>query len=252
MKTYTIPYETMTAIKEREFICYNFTMKGRFYPCYSKVMQYLLTDSPVLVNSETNSPEQVERGEVLDIYAAAFDLGRETFRNDIKPDASIDFLIEQYNDYYNGWKRTSEALSLILQKSQVEKMGVAAGVRFEYEIYRQKKRAEFEAVEHKEKPQRLTVKGFKDNIPGRLTKIHTYLSNKNLIDCNRSVITFIRLLNNLLPMDYKLSLINVPIIDALASISIKSGAPRQNRTVIAALQVRCNTIILEELFVYIP
>ena len=33
---------------------------------------------------------------------------------------------------------------------------------------------------------------------------------------------------------------------------LKSGAPRQNRTVIAALQVRRNTIILEELFVYIP
>ena len=31
---------------------------------------------------------------------------------------------------------------------------------------------------------------------------------------------------------------------------LKSGAPRQNRTVIAALQVRRNTIILEELFVY--
>ena len=91
MKTYYIPGETMAAIKEREFTVCKFTSKGRFYPCYSKVMQYLLSDSPVLINSETNQPESVERGEVLDIYATAFDLGRETFRNDIKPDASIDF-----------------------------------------------------------------------------------------------------------------------------------------------------------------
>ena len=138
MKTYTIPYETMTAIKEREFTIYEFTLKCRLYTCYSKVMQYLLSDSPVLINRETGQPERVELGEVRDVYAAAYDKGRDSFLNDIEPDASIEYLVEQYNEYYNGWKRTSEALSLILQKSQVEKMGFAAGVRLEYEIYLQK------------------------------------------------------------------------------------------------------------------
>ena len=184
MKKYNITIDQHTEIKNREFTVVKFPINGKEYTCYSKVMQYLLTDSPVLINRETNSPEQVELGEVLDVYTIAYDKGREMFRTDIKPDASIDFLIEQYNDYYNGWKRTSEELSLILQKSQVERIGYAAGVRFEYEIYRQKKRAEFEAVEHKEKQQRLTVKGFKDKIPERLTEIHTYLSKNNLIDCN--------------------------------------------------------------------
>ena len=97
------------------------------------------------------------------------------------------FLIEQYNDYYNGWKATSEALSLYLQKSQVEKMGQAAGIRYEFEIYKQKNRREFEAIEHKEKPKRLTVKGFKDNTAERLKKIYSYLHNKKYIDCNEDV-----------------------------------------------------------------
>lgn len=146
MKTYYIPGETMAAIKEREFTVCKFTSKGRFYLCYSKVMQYLLSDSPVLINSKTNQPESVERGEVLDIYAVAYDNGRDIFKNDIKPDASIEYLVEQYNEHYNGWKTTSEAISLFLTQSQVEKMGQAAGIRYEFEIYKQKKRNEFEKM----------------------------------------------------------------------------------------------------------
>lgn len=34
------------------------------------------------------------------------------------------------------------------------------------------------------KPNRLSVQGFKDNIPERLTKIHTHLTKKGWIDCN--------------------------------------------------------------------
>lgn len=136
----------MAAIKEREFTVCKFTSKGRFYLCYSKVMQYLLSDRPVLINSETNQPESVERGEVLDIYAVAYDKGRDIFKNDIKPDASIEYLVEQYNEHYNGWKTTSEAISLFLTQSQVEKMGQAAGIRYEFEIYKQKKRSEFEPL----------------------------------------------------------------------------------------------------------
>lgn len=146
MKNYYIPSETMAAFKEREFTVCKFTSKGRFYLCYSKVMQYLLSDSPVLINRETNQPESVERGEVLDIYAVAYDNGRDIFKNDIKPDASIEYLVEQYNEHYNGWKTTSEAISLLLTQSQVEKMGQAAGIRYEFEIYKQKKRSEFEPL----------------------------------------------------------------------------------------------------------
>lgn len=146
MKNYYIPSETMAAIKEREFTVCKFTSKGRFYLCYSKVMQYLLSDSPVLINRKTNQPESVERGEVLDIYAVAYDKGRDIFKNDIKPDASIEYLVEQYNEHYNGWKTTSEAISLLLTQSQVETMGQAAGIRYEFEIYKQKKRSEFEPL----------------------------------------------------------------------------------------------------------
>lgn len=149
MKKYYIPTDQHTEIKNREFTVVKFTTNGKEYTCYSKVMQYLLSDSPVLINSETNQPESVERGEVLDIYAVAYDNGRDIFKNDIKPDASIEYLVEQYNEHYNGWKTTSEAISLLLTQSQVEKMGQAAGIRYEFEIYKQKKRSEFESLSTK-------------------------------------------------------------------------------------------------------
>ena len=146
MKNYNITTDQHTEIKNREFTVVKFTTNGKEYTCYSKLMQYLLSDSPVLINSETNQPESVERGEVLDIYAGTYDKGRDIFKNDIKPDASIEYLVEQYNEHYNGWKTTSEAISLFLTQSQVEKMGQAAGIRYEFEIYRQKKRNKFEPL----------------------------------------------------------------------------------------------------------
>jgi len=135
MKTYIIPGETMEAIKERDFTVCDFTSKGRFYTCYSKVMQYLLSDSPVLVNRETNSPEQVERIAIFDVYSSSFEKGRKKFKDLLKPHTTDKFLIDKFNEHYNGWKRTSEALSLMLNKSQVEAMGLAAGHRLEFVTY---------------------------------------------------------------------------------------------------------------------
>ncbi|NCB67323.1 MAG: hypothetical protein EOM47_00555 [Bacteroidia bacterium] len=174
MKKYNITTDQHTEIKNREFTVVKFTTNGKEYTCYSKLMQYLISDSPVLINSETNQPESVERGEVLDIYTIAYDKGRDIFKNDIKPDASIEYLVEQYNEHYNGWKTTSEAISLFLTQSQVEKMGQAAGIRYEFEIYRQKNRSEFE-------PLAITLQSTQTPHP-KLIKTLSIIQQKNLFD----------------------------------------------------------------------
>jgi len=149
MTSYILSKEQHRDIKNREFSVFQFITNGKKYICYSKLMQYLISDSPVLLNKETKQPENVERGQILDIYATAYDKGRELFRNEIKNDASPEYLNKQYSDYYNGWKNNSEAVSLFLIQSQVEKMGLNAGIRFEFEIYREKKLKEFVSIEKK-------------------------------------------------------------------------------------------------------
>ena len=144
MKKYNLTPEQHADIKNRDFSVYKFTTNGKTYVCYSKLMQYMISDSPILINRETMQPESVERGEILDIYATAYDKGREQFRTEIKPDATVEYLKNGYNEQYNGWKNTSEQVSTIIQKSFIETLGLNSGIRFEFEIYREKNLKEFE------------------------------------------------------------------------------------------------------------
>jgi len=132
MKTYIIPSEAMEAIKKSEFTACKFIFKGNYYYSYSKVMQYLLSDRPVLINRETGRLNKIKRNELLYIYALAFNSGRSKFLNYISVDASENYLIDNFNEYYNGWKKASEEVSVYLQKSQIIRIGFTAGCRFEF------------------------------------------------------------------------------------------------------------------------
>jgi hypothetical protein len=142
MKRYIITPDQHLKIKNREFLVQAFTIGRNEYQCYSKLMQYIISDSPELMNRESGliePVEPVERGEILDIYASAYNEGRGQFNNRYLVDSNTlygknaDALIRQLdnklNDKNTGWIDESQSININLNDESIRKMGFASGAR---------------------------------------------------------------------------------------------------------------------------
>ena len=159
MKSYIITPQQQDEIKKRDFSVYTFKVGNKKYQCYSKLMFYLLSDNPEMVNRETQQVEIVDKRPILDVYANAFDEGVQTFNSDFRVDTSVLYstnadvyiktLIEKFNEPHTGWKWGSEEFNLIVTPTNIEKIGRLSGTRFAFEKLKKNNSSIFEKYEGK-------------------------------------------------------------------------------------------------------
>lgn len=192
MKSYIITPQQQDEIKKRDFSVYTFKVGKKKYQCYSVLMRYLLSDSPEMVNRETQQVEIVDKRPILDVYATAFDVGVETFNSDYGVDTSVLYstnadtyiktLNDKFDEPYTGWKGASEEFSLYVTPSYIEKIGRASGTRFAYEKLKHNNKSIFEKFEGKgitpPPPSKLTT----ELNQVRMKAIHQWLKENKYID----------------------------------------------------------------------
>ena len=130
MKNYSIPIDIYNEIRNRNFECNSFSIGNKEYQCHSKTLFYLLSDSPDFENVKSGQMERVKRGEVLDIYANAYDNGVSEFKKTFPSATSDLYLINPDTPYFAKldndlitWKSDSEAFHKLVRAENIEKMG---------------------------------------------------------------------------------------------------------------------------------